>query len=183
MSGSHQIGTTGVTDTAVVYAGDGAPVIEETRIEVVVTEGRDLGKTILIPPEGLVLGTHPESGFRLRDKAVSRRHAELAPVPGGVRVRDLGSTNGTLVGGCRISEAVVPVGSTLVLGETRVDLRATVERFPLPLSRRRRFGELIGSPAAMRQVYALLERACEVDATVLIEGETGTGKELAARAV
>ncbi|MDD5308049.1 MAG: sigma-54 dependent transcriptional regulator, partial [Deltaproteobacteria bacterium] len=86
-------------------------------------------------------------------------------------------------GGCRISEAVVPVGSTLVLGETRVDLRATVERFPLPLSRRQRFGELIGSSAAMRQVYALLERACEVDATVLIEGETGTGKELAARAV
>jgi DNA-binding NtrC family response regulator len=183
MAGSYQIGTTGVTDTAVVYTGDGAPVIEETRIEVVVTEGRDLGKTLLLPPDGLVLGTHPESVFRLRDKAVSRRHVELVPVPGGVKVRDLGSTNGTLVGGCKIAEAVVPVGSTLVVGETRVDLRATVERFPLPLSRRRRFGELIGSSSAMRQVYALLERACEVDATVLIEGETGTGKELAARAV
>jgi len=53
----------------------------------------------------------------------------------------------------------------------------------LPLSRRRKFGELIGSSEAMRRAYALLERAAEVDITVLIEGETGTGKELAAKAI
>ncbi len=174
---------TGVGDTAVTYERDGSLLVEEARVQLHVCEGADQGKTDVLPDEGTVVGTSSEAGFRLGDHSVSRRHVELVPVAAGILVKDLGSTNGTLAGGNRISEAVVPPGTTLVLGETRLDLVRVVERTPLPLSRRRRFGELIGSSAAMRQVYALLELASEVDVTVLIEGETGTGKELAARAV
>jgi transcriptional regulator with GAF, ATPase, and Fis domain len=53
----------------------------------------------------------------------------------------------------------------------------------LPPSQARRFGELVGESLAMREVFAVLERVAAGDATLLVEGETGTGKELVARAV
>jgi DNA-binding NtrC family response regulator len=180
---SHPGGPTAITDTAVSYEKDGSPLIEEHRIEVLVSDGVDVEQSATLTEEGLVIGTSSKAGFRLKDPSVSRKHVELSAVADGIRVRDLESTNGTMIGGNRITEAVVPLGSVLVLGKTKLELIRVVERHALPLSRRRRFGELIGSSAPMRQVYALLERAAEADVTVLVEGETGTGKELAARAV
>jgi DNA-binding NtrC family response regulator len=180
---THPGGPTAITDTAVTYQQDGSPLIEEHRIEVMVTEGVDVDRSEPLPDAGLIVGSSSQAGFRLKDPSVSRKHVELTPVDEGIRVRDLESTNGTMVGGNRITEAVVPLGTALVLGKTKLELVRVVERHPLPLSRRRRFGELIGSSAPMRQVYSLLERAAEADVTVLIEGETGTGKELAARAI
>jgi DNA-binding NtrC family response regulator len=174
---------TGISDTAVVYAEGGTPFVEEQHVQLHVAEGLDQGTTALLPASGLTIGTSSKAGFRLKDPAASRLHVELIPVPEGIRVRDLQSTNGTVVAGHRITEAVVPVGATLVLGKTRVELVRVVERMPLQISRRRRFGELIGSTPTIRQVFALLELAAETSVTVLIEGETGTGKELAARAV
>jgi DNA-binding NtrC family response regulator len=174
---------TGIHDTQVVYAEGGTPFVEEQRVQLHVAEGLDQGRTATLPPAGLTIGSSSKAGFTLRDPSVSRSHAELVPVPEGVRVRDLQSTNGTVVAGHRITEAVIPVGATLVLGKTRVELVRVVERMPLQISRRRRFGELIGQTPAMRQVFALLELAAETSVTVLLEGETGTGKELAARAI
>ncbi|HUT78121.1 MAG TPA: sigma 54-interacting transcriptional regulator [Polyangia bacterium] len=176
-------GSSGISDTAVVYAEGGIPFVEEQRIQLLVAEGPDQGKAALLPASGMTIGASSRSGFSLKDSAVSRLHVELIPVPEGIRVRDLQSTNGTVVAGHQITEAVVPLGSTLVLGKTRVELLRVVERMPLQISRRRRFGDLIGSTPAMRQVFALLELAAETSVTVLLEGETGTGKELAARAV
>ncbi len=176
-------GGTGVSDTAVVYAESGAPFVEEQRIQLHVAEGLDKGMTALLPDCGLIVGSSSKAGFSLRDPSVSRSHAELVPLPEGIRVRDLQSTNGTVVAGHRINEAVVPVGSTLVLGKTRVELVRVIERMPLQISRRRRFGDLIGQAPTMRQIFALLELAAESSVTVLLEGETGTGKELAARAI
>jgi len=173
----------GIGDTTLTYEKNGSPVIEESHVELVVASGPDADRTEILPAGGIVVGTGPSAGMRLTDPSISRRHVELTPVEDGILVKDLGSTNGTRAGGSRIAEAVVPLGTVLVLGKTEIDTARVVERHPLPLSRRRRFGDLLGSSAAMRQVYALLERASEVDVTVLIEGETGTGKELAARAL
>jgi two-component system, NtrC family, response regulator GlrR len=46
-----------------------------------------------------------------------------------------------------------------------------------------RFGGLVGTSDPMRRLFELLQRAANSDATVLIEGETGTGKEVSAHAV
>ncbi|MET0386036.1 MAG: sigma-54 dependent transcriptional regulator [Polyangiales bacterium] len=46
-----------------------------------------------------------------------------------------------------------------------------------------RFGRMVGASTPMRQLFELLQRAAASDATVLIEGETGTGKEVSALAV
>ena len=139
-------GPTAVNDTAVSYEKDGSPLIEETRVELVVSSGVDAERSAVVPPAGLLVGSGKAAGFRLKDPSVSRKHLELTPVAEGMLIRDLGSTNGTKVGGNRITEAVVGIGSVLVLGKTKLELVRTVERHPLPLSRRRRFGELIGSP-------------------------------------
>jgi two-component system nitrogen regulation response regulator GlnG len=174
---------TDVGDTSVKYAQGGRPLVEEIKVELRVLDGPDTDRSLVLPRAGGVVGTGSDADFRLTDPSVSRRHVKLTPVPEGVHAVDLGSTNGTRYKGEKITEAVVPLESSLYIGKTRLDVIRLVDRQPLPLSRRRRFGELIGTSPAIRQVYALLERAAEVDVTVLIEGDTGTGKELAARAV
>jgi transcriptional regulator with PAS, ATPase and Fis domain len=64
-------------------------------------------------------------------------------------------------------------------------LRVQASSQPLEVapSQARRFGELVGESLAMREVFAVLELAARGDATVLVQGETGTGKELVARAL
>jgi DNA-binding NtrC family response regulator len=130
----------------------------------------------------ITIGAHAACELVVTDAQASRRHAELAATPEGVRVRDLGSTNGTWYQGTRVADVIVPAGATIKCGETAV--RITAGEVPsLPPSPRERFGEMAGASLAMRELFAVLEAASPSDATVLIEGESGTGKELAARAI
>lgn len=173
---------TDVGDTAVKYGQDG-PLLEEVKVLLTVSKGVDANRSVVLPRAGVVVGTGTDATFKLNDTSVSRKHVRLVPVPEGVLVRDLDSTNGTIFDRKKINQEIVPLGSTIAIGKTRLEMIRTVEASPLPLSRRLKFGELIGQSSAMRQVYSLLERASEVDVTVLLDGETGTGKELAARAI
>jgi transcriptional regulator with GAF, ATPase, and Fis domain len=62
-------------------------------------------------------------------------------------------------------------------------LRTQVVALRRDLARRDRFAEIVGTGPAMAEVFRLMESAAASPITVLIEGETGTGKELVARAV
>ncbi len=76
----------------------------------------------------------------------------------------------------------MPVGARFLVGETKV--RVVDDGAPrLPPSTRTRFGGLVGESLVMREVFAVLERAADSAATVLLEGPSGSGKELAARAL
>jgi transcriptional regulator with GAF, ATPase, and Fis domain len=155
-------------------------------VQVVVLSGSSKG---LSRPMGtrLTIGKAPENDLVLSDDTVSRRHCELTRVPEGIHVRDLGSTNGTRVtggaAGARIQEAVVPPGSVLKVGEVEVALRASAQKVEILPSDKKNFGGALGSSLAMRTIFGVMERIAQTDATVLLEGETGTGKDVLARAL
>jgi DNA-binding NtrC family response regulator len=130
----------------------------------------------------VLVGAGKDCDIILTDQQVSRRHAELQMVDGAVRVKDLGSTNGTWWQGTRVTEIVVPLGAVVRFGNTSARfLSAQVPT--VPPSARTRFGGLVGQSLVMRELFAVLELAAPTDVTVLLGGESGTGKELAARAL
>jgi DNA-binding NtrC family response regulator len=130
----------------------------------------------------ITVGAHGSCDLVIEDPKASRKHAELQVTTDGVKIKDLGSTNGTWWQGTRVGEVTVPAGSTIVFGNTSVRI-AAVDAPSLPPSDRDHFGLLAGQSVAMRELFAVLEMAAPSDATILIEGESGTGKEVAARAV
>jgi len=132
----------------------------------------------------LVVGSAPGSDLALADETVSRVHAELEPRADGLWVRDLGSRNGTYVEGLRVAGARVPNGARIRLGNTElvVDYSAAQDR-PIEVWPNDRFGDLVGASVPMRELFATLSRIAPMDASVLVQGETGTGKELVARAI
>ncbi len=140
------------------------------------------GQQIAVGARPVRVGADRHCDLILEDAKVSRNHAELQATPEGIKIRDLGSTNGTFWQGSRIDQITVTTGTTVQFGETAVGFSAT-EIPSLPPSDRDRFGGLVGDSLQMRELYAVLELVSPSPATILLEGESGTGKELAARAI
>jgi transcriptional regulator with GAF, ATPase, and Fis domain len=151
-------------------------------VQVIVLSGSAKGTTKPLG-EKLRIGKAPDNDVVLNDDTVSRHHCELTRANDGVHVRDLGSTNGTKVQGARVSEAVVGPGTVLKVGEVEIALRPAVRNVEVLPSEKTWFGAAIGQSLAMRTIFGVLERIAKTDATVLLEGETGTGKDVLARAI
>ncbi|MEM9862322.1 MAG: sigma 54-interacting transcriptional regulator, partial [Myxococcota bacterium] len=128
------------------------------------------------------IGAADDNDVILEDDTVSRYHCRIFQEANQYFVRDLGSTNGTFINRVRIREAYLEPGSTISLGATELRFAPKDQKFRIVPSERARFGDLIGKNARMREIYAILERIAPTDATVVVEGETGTGKEVVARA-
>jgi len=154
-----------------------------TAVRLAVISGQDRGAVADLAGERLVIGTQEGAGLRLRDETVSRFHCEIARQDGRLLLRDLGSLNGTLVDGVPVLVAYVRPGSLVTVGATVVRVELGPAPVALRHSPRTRFGGLVGHSIAMRRVFDQLERAAQSDATVLLLGETGTGKEATAEAI
>ncbi|HTL35017.1 MAG TPA: sigma 54-interacting transcriptional regulator, partial [Kofleriaceae bacterium] len=126
---------------------------------------------------------HPSNDLPITDQTVSRFHCELVITNDAVRARDLGSRNGTYLGGVQLLDALVPGGTELSLGSSSIRIDVDDAHTELAASERTRFGSLVGESARMREIFSELEKIAASDATVLIEGETGTGKEGTAEAI
>lgn len=157
----------------------GAPVVP---VKLVVVQGPDEGREIAVE-RAVRIGTDPGCPFQLTDPSVSREHCVVSAIAGQVAVKDLGSRNGTFLGTAQITEASVPLGALLLLGNTTLAVQPRLHVREVAPSSERLFGDLYGESVAMREVFAILARVAQTDATVLIEGESGTGKELVARAI
>jgi two-component system, NtrC family, response regulator GlrR len=152
-----------------------------TGVRLVVIDGPDRDAAWTITAERCSIGGHASNPVRLADPTVSRFHCELVVDDRGVRVRDLDSRNGTILDGTRVVEAHVRDGSVLILGATwlRLELGCPAAACAGPAS----FGSLVGTAPGMRAAFAALAQSAPTDATVLLLGETGTGKEEAAAAL
>lgn len=170
-----------VTRTGLVGT-DGQGRLVSVRAALRVTRGPDVGKSIEIDAGSAIVGSHTSCDLVLSDRAASRRHAELLLLSGAVRVRDLGSKNGTYAGGARVQDATLPLPFELRIGETHVEVRAA--DLPMPeVSERASFGPLVGRSVAMRRAFGVLERVAATDVPILFTGESGTGKTAACATV
>jgi transcriptional regulator with GAF, ATPase, and Fis domain len=143
----------------------------------------DQGRSARILGGPAFIGRDPGCDLVLDDRNVSRRHVRIEMSAMGVAVEDIGSTNGIEYLGRRIERATLGFGARIKVGDTAIDLLPLRHDTSLPLARRDRYGELLGGSLPMRRLYTLLEALQASTVPVLLQGETGTGKELAARAI
>jgi transcriptional regulator with PAS, ATPase and Fis domain len=148
-----------------------------------IVRGTDAGFSIKMESPAFVIGTGDRADLRITDHAVSREHAKLFLEPHGIRLVDEGSKNGTFVGSARIRNALLTQDVVITLGQTQIEVTIDAAGLELTLSGSDKFGQAIGSTPAMRHVFATLERAAATELTVLLEGESGAGKDLLARAI
>ncbi len=146
--------------------------------------------TLTIPlPEraSVVIGRGAECDLTVEDESVSRAHARISRIGAILAVEDLGSTNGTKVGGHRIAAATrtpIQVGTIIELGQVLVLVRPA--NGAAPVQPRRAAGAPTGAVfvhESMKELYGLLDIIGPSDVNVLVLGETGVGKDVFAAAV
>jgi transcriptional regulator with PAS, ATPase and Fis domain len=142
-----------------------------------------LGNESAVIDGSATVGSAPRAQLVVADPLVSRIHCELFVRGDGLWVRDLDSRNGTFVDGVRVECARVDVGHALRLGATELRVVPGQEQRDVDLWPDETFGRLVGRSVAARELFAKLARIAGTSSTVLLRGETGTGKELAARAL
>ncbi len=170
------------TATRVLDAG-AAITRQSGRGRLMIVKGPDRGDTIAVEPRPRTVGSGAGCDVQLSDPAISRRHLEIQVGPEGVMVRDLGSTNGSFVQGARFNELTLGFGTEVTIGKTVLKYVPEEEIVELAPSDEESFGTLVGRDAKLRKLFRMLADVAATDATVLIEGETGTGKELFAEEI
>jgi hypothetical protein len=157
--------------------------LQEQRCTLVQVEGPQPGRIHPIGASRTVVGKSPDCDIPVADVTVSRQHFEIHNEGGRYLVKDLGSTNGTLLDGASVKEAYLRPGALLKAGEVVFRFQTEYDPVQIAPSDREAFGGLLGRSLRMREIFALLEKVSPTDSTVLLLGETGTGKGAAASAI
>ncbi len=171
--------------TRVAVEGAGTRAVHLRQCKLVVVKGgaggAQRGREYNISGDVIRIGKVEGNDVVLPDETVSRVHCEILRDAKGHLLRDLHSTNGTFLDGAEIREAYIRSGSVITVGTVQLKFQPYEERIEILPSEKEELGELVGSSLKMREIFGLVERIAPTEATVLIEGETGTGKDLLAR--
>ena len=166
--------------TGLWLSDDAGSELQVRRVRLEIAAGPDAGRVHEIGQPVIRIGRTPANDVVLADGKVSRVHAEIVVDERGFRLRDLGSSNGVYVSGVRLLDGYVPPGCTLSIGRTELRFQPLAEGAAVALDDGKQFPLLVGASLPMRRLFATMRRIAATDATVLITGETGTGKEVIA---
>ncbi len=149
----------------------------------VVLSGELRGRELDVTQDVVQLGKSRQCDIVFPDDSVSRVHAEIRRQDDAYRVVDQQSTNGMFIGGVRVTDGFLKPGDVLALGKVQIRFMPRDARVEILPSTAENFGPVRGRSLVMRKIFGVLERVAGADATILLEGETGTGKDLLARAI
>jgi len=171
------------SQTLVLSREQDTDTLRVRKTKLLIVSGPLQGKEFVVNKEVFTIGSGEHNDLALQDTTISKRHCEIAVDQNGYQIRDLGSTNGTVVQGVNVSSACLTPGAEIQLGKTRLVFCPLQESSDIPLSRNEAFGNALGRSVAMRRVFHLAETYAPTDATIMISGETGTGKEVLAEEI
>jgi DNA-binding NtrC family response regulator len=130
------------------------------------------------------IGSADDCDVVVRDATISRQHVELELRPEGVAARDLASRNGTFYLGQRVERMILALGSRITIGRTTLAIDADTDELDQALAYNgTTYGGMIGATPVMQRLFALLSRLEGTLVSVLVDGESGVGKEVVARAL
>lgn len=155
----------------------------ERRCQLAVLSGPETGRVVDVDHMPFTVGKGEECDLVLTEPTVSRTHFSIESEQGAFVIRDLSSTNGTWIDQFRIKEAWLRPGTVLRAGSAQLRFEPVFKPMEIAPAAVDRFGSLVGRSVRMRQIFTLLERIAQTEATVVIFGETGTGKSAVAQAI
>lgn len=170
--------------TQIIKSDDGAgAAISLRKCQLAVVDGTEKGKKYSLVKPVTKIGKKESNDFIIADSTVSRNHFSLEYTADSFLLRDLDSTNGTYVNGTKVKEAYLVPGDRIRIGNTTLEFVAFEEKVKIEPSEKEHFGLMVGQSLKMRQIFGILEKISPTFATVIIEGETGTGKDLVGRGI
>jgi DNA-binding NtrC family response regulator len=159
-------------------------VVKLHKCRLTVSSGPDEGRTVVSDKERLRVGSHPQNELVLvEDRTASRHHFEIQYTERGHLLVDLNSTNGTFLDGRRIERAYLSAGSQIRAGSSVITFAPIDEEVTIEPDREGELCGMVGGSVKMRQIFGLIKKIAPMDVSVIVQGETGTGKELVARAI
>jgi DNA-binding NtrC family response regulator len=169
--------------TKITYVGERPALLQLRRVQLIVKDAGGAPREYTFDQSVISVGALDENDVVLTDPTVSRTHCKIIEEDQNYTLVDLGSTNGTLLNKVRVREAYLKPGSLIQIGRSEIRFHPVEEKLEIEPSAADRFGGLIGRDVKMREIFGILEKIAPSSVTVVIEGETGTGKEVVARSV
>ncbi|MBK8480093.1 MAG: sigma 54-interacting transcriptional regulator [Proteobacteria bacterium] len=169
--------------TKIAYVGGKPTELHLRRCKLVYRGPNGIVREKAFEQSSVSLGAIDENDFVINEDTVSRRHCTVIQEPDGYILIDQGSTNGTFINGVRVREAFLRPGCTVQLGKAELQFFFADEKVPIVPSDKDHLGRLVGRSLKMRQIYGIIEKIARTGTTVVLEGETGTGKEVVAQTI
>jgi DNA-binding NtrC family response regulator len=172
-----------IPPTKVSYL-DGKPQsLRLRRCKLVAPDEFGQAKEYTFDKEAVTIGAMEDNDVVVLEDTVSRYHAKIVQEENGYILVDNNSTNGTFVNKVRVREAFLRPGCVIHLGQAELRFQASDEEVPIVPATREQCGDIIGKHIKMREIFNIIEKIAPTGATVIIEGETGTGKDVVARSI
>jgi len=163
---------------------DAPDLLSEQRSRLVIHEGPLAERAVDLGDAELRVGRAEDAGLRLDHPSVAPLHFSIRREGDGWLLIDLGSSKeGTFLNGLKISRAWLRPGAQIRAGEVTLHFAPVKAALKVSPSTAHRFGSVVGDSVQMREIFALLDRIAPTEATLLLVGETGTGKGALARAI